>query len=507
MTSKRAAVGIPVGVAAAVVVAIVATVLLRSGGAGKPAPLPLSLAGSGGTRAETAADAKMAGAPGGQGATYRFVGPIPGGLPEDADAYSLSDSPVDRDAVRRLAEVLGLKGEIKTEPDALVVRDGELVLRVSTTASRMWSYYREMANPCDSPVSSDPAVTTKDIARPECVSGGGAAGICLEGADSPCNDTPETVVEDSGSAEAAPPSEAELKSPDEAKAREAQAASSASSGSATASSPVMACPEPAPCPENAKCAAPAIACGEPFEEPKQLPLPDESVARALAKKVFDATGVGESTRIRAERGFDAWYISATIEIDGLEVVGFGHYVSVDSDGKIRDSSGSLATAEVLDRYPLVSAKAGLERLQKQQSGFQTREMCLPAPGTTSCGDVPPVELEVTDVRLGLLFSPVWENEKEKVFLVPAWVYDVKGRDYPEAVIAITDEFLQAVTPPVEPGLVDPGQPEPLVDPAQTEPGTKPGTDPAQPEPGVDSTEPVDEPEAPVESQRPEPTSS
>jgi len=273
---------------------------------------------------------------------------------------------------------------------------------------------------------------------------------------------------------------------------------------------VMVCPEPPPCPDNAKCAVPAIACGEPYQEPTPLPLPEESVARALAQKVFDATGVGDSVKIRTERGFDAWYISATVEIDDLEVIGFGHSVSVDTDGKIRDASGSLATAEILDRYPLVSAKVGLERLQKQQSGFQTKELCLPAPGSTSCGSGTPEELEVTGVRLGLLFSPVWENEKEKVFLVPAWVYDVKGRDYPDAVIAITDEFLQAVTPPVDPGLVDPGQPEPLVDPAQPqpdEPGTTPGTDPARPEPGVDSTEPVDEPEAPVESQRPEPSQS
>ncbi len=514
MTSKRAAVGIPVGVAAAVVVAIVATALLRSSGGGKPMPLPLSLAGSGG-QAETAMDSKFAaGAPAGQGATYAFVGQVPDGLPDEGNAYRLSDGPVDRDDVRRLADVFGLKGSITTEPDALVVRDGELVLRVSTTPSRMWSYYREIATPpCDpgsavtDPAGTEPALA--DVKRHECVGGGGVAGICLEGADSPCNDTPEAGVEGSTGSAGSAPSEAEVKRTDE-EARKADAAASSgssSSDSVTASSPVMVCPEPKPCPDNAKCAMPAISCEAPYEEPKQLPLPDESVARALAQRVFDATGLGKSVKMRTERGFDAWYISATIVIDGLEVIGVGHSVSIDTDGKVRDASGSLATEELLDRYPLVSAKAGLERLEKQQSGFRTMELCAPGPTGGVCAPGTPEKLEVTGVRLGLLFSPIWENEKEKVFLVPAWVYDIKGRDFPDAVFAITDEYLAGVSPV----QVDPVQPEPLpADPTavhQPDPGQSVST---PQEPTVKPPPPSSEPQpAPAEkvSAEPQPAQS
>lgn len=477
--SRRAAVGVPVGVAAAVVLAVVATVLVRAGGSERPARLPLSLAGAGGAAAaETAADSRLAapGMPG--GVDYRYVGDVPADLPDEADVYRLSDGGVDRDAVRRLADALGLAGApITEEKDALTVRSGEWVLRVSTTASRMWGYYREMPAPpgCTAP-GAEPAVTEeqKKAHDARCAGGevppsegDGTAGICLEGADSPCNDTPETA--DGGGTGGSTGS---------------AGSGTASAGAATAADqPAISCAPAPSCPPDTKC-APAPGCG--YEEPKPLPLPSEDAARAVAQRVFDATGVG-TARIRADRGYDAWYLSANIRVSGVEVIGLGQSVSVDGDGKVRDASGSLAAASVLDRYPLVDVEAGLARLEKQSGGL-VRPLIACDPSAPECAAAPaePQVVDVTGVRLGLLFSPVWEDDREKAFLAPAWVYDVKGRDYPEAVIAITDEFLAEVSPeaPVDGGpQVDPAQPEPgvLVDPV---PPASARPEPAQPEPAA-----------------------
>ncbi|HVF21063.1 MAG TPA: hypothetical protein VNA14_12600 [Mycobacteriales bacterium] len=481
--SRRASVGVPIGVAAAVVAAVFGGVLLRSEG-GRPPTLPLSLsASSGRSGSETAADTKMAGAPapyGGGGATYRFVGPVPGDLPTKSDVYELEDGGPAKVDVRRLADALGLSGDITAERETYVVRDGEWVLQVSTTASRMWNFYREVKPVCEpTPEGAEPGVAEeyeKRCAQIEPGYGGGsdgAAGICLEGADSPCNDTPETTT-----APPPPPAEPE-KAPEPAIAPDATTSSTASSDQA-----VMSCPEPAPCPPDAKCAA--VDC-KPYEEPTPLPLGPESEARALAQKVFAAAGIGPGARIRAERGYDAWHITASSTVNGLEVVGMGHSVSVDGDGKVRDASGSMFSADVFDTYPLIDAEAGLDRLEKQYGDVRTLMLC--APEQPDCnGSTEPVVLDATGVRLGLLFSPLWENERERVLLVPAWVYEIKGRDYPESVMAIPDSYLKAVTPEQPPGqvVVDPAQPaddgdsavggpeEPQVDPA-VEPEPRPAS--------------------------------
>jgi len=490
--SKRASVGVPIGVAAAVVAAVFLGVVLRSEG-GRPAALPLSLAGSGGTSQEggaTSADAKtMAGAPTG-GVTYRYVGEWPSDLPDDADVFALKGGAPSRAAVLRLAEALGISGNVTTEQDALVVRDGEWVLRVSTSTSRMWSYYREVKSPpCDPAARGQEGISPEEykklpgefkklcagVIEPDPGSGGGSAGICLEGADSPCNDTPETTT---ATAKADPPPPSDPNTP-------------------VSDQPLMSCPVPASCPPDTKCEPNYSSC-RPYQEPAPLPLPSESVARATAQKVFDAAGVGSGSTIRADRGYDAWFISATVRVGGLEVIGLGHSVSIDGDGEVRDASGSLAAAEVLDRYPLVTPQVGLDRLEKQFGQYgKPRSLILCAPETPDCnGPAEPTVREVTGVRLALLFSPVWENETEQVFLVPAWAYDIVGSDYPEAVIAITDEFLKGVAP---------GQPgdEPRPDPAQTEPGqtqvdpAPPQSDPPAPRPDPASAQPTPSEHEPV----------
>ncbi len=504
--SRRASVGVPIGVAAAVIAAVFLGVVLRDDG-GRPAPLPLSLAASGRSGAESAtADAKMAaGAPTAGSTSYRFVGAVPADLPDEAKVYQLEDGAPAKADVRRLADALGLSGDITSEEGALVVRDGEWVLRVSTSASRMWSFYREVKPVCEPlPAGAEPALSDEYAKRgcgqstPGSDSGEGAAGICQAGVESPCNDTPETKPDETTADPA----------PDSASGSGTTSSGGGSSGSAgtavappppnAADQPVMSCPEPAPCPPDTKCAA--VACA-PYEEPKPLPLGSESDARRTAQKVFDAAGIGNGATIRVDRGYDAWFISATVHVAGLEVVGLGHSVSVDADGKVRDASGTLAVEKVLDTYPLITPQAGLDRLEKQYGDIRIMIDCAPpAPGseatTTSCG--PPMEpqvLDVTGVRLGLLFSPIWDNEKETVFLVPAWVYEIKGRDYPESIMAIPDEYLTTVAPP-QPSdgvVVDPGVPEPA--PGQVDPAA-----PTEPKP--------DAPVAPESAQsEPRPTSS
>ena len=473
--SRRAAVGVPIGVAATIFLAAVAGSFIRSDGAGPaPLPLPLSLARGGGEAAT--ADSRMA-APYG-GTSYRFVGRVPADLPDRADAHRLAAGAPAKSDVRRLADALGLTGvPITTESDALVVRRGEWVLRAATTAGRMWSYYREVERGVEGCSAPDPGPDATDQQRKEAAascagpgagvkdSGGGTsgsggsdgtAGVCVVGADSPCNGTTDS---------------------DE---------------------PVMSCPEPAPCPPDTKCAT--VACAS-YEEPVQQPLGPESEATAVARRIFGASGLAVG-KLRAERGFDAWHISATAFVDGLEVIGLGLFVSVDGDGTVRDASGSLALAKAIDSYPLISATAGLKRLQAQAGGDLAIAVACPPPGAEGAPEQPecggrtePVVLDVTGVRLGLLFSPVWtERGEETVYLAPAWVYDVMGRDYPEAVIAVADEYLQQVSP-------EQPRDEPQPDPAATDRPTQvEPTAPVDPPSGRPTAEPP-----PAEGPRPQPS--
>jgi hypothetical protein len=183
------------------------------------------------------------------------------------------------------------------------------------------------------------------------------------------------------------------------------------------------------------------------------PIPvAENVARGLARPVLEAVGVNPAAaKVDTEGGQRS--VVPSPAVGGSTVLGLETRVSIDEKGQIVDASGWLATPIADATYPLISARQGYDQLLQQPQPMMALAMpCRILPGKGDCAPSP--DRVVTGATLGLTHA--YSTDRD-LLLVPAWLFHVRGKSTPVAVVAVRRAFL---------GQTGPGGPD-------TAPGTKP----------------------------------
>src|SRR3546814_628003 len=123
-------------------------------------------------------------------------------------------------------------------------------------------------------------------------------------------------------------------------------------------------------------------------QPPAEDLPSKEDAEQIALDLLAATGLEvDGAKVSVEGPYDAWYVIVEPMLEGLPVAGWTSSVGVGPEGKVLHASGTLASAERLGDYPLITTTAAIERLNAQSAGFGgTEPMPLPASETTIFDD-------------------------------------------------------------------------------------------------------------------------
>lgn len=296
------------GALAVLAVAAGTLAVVASDGDGGSPRLPIALgAGSEETKgAPAAADMAMA-------AWVHYVAgddlPLLGG---DGPAYRVSGS-IDKAALRRVAEALGMEGE-PTERDGLWhLESGGATLEAYEGGGGTWWY------------------TSASLARPDgsSSSGGGSAGSpgCAPDA------TECVTTSDPGDGAVVPTTT--VLDPDQ---------------------PVS----DTDCPVDTKCAYPEP---EPFRPPADLPTKDE--ATTIATDLLRSTGAAvDDATVIVDGPYDAWYVSIEPKVEGLPVSQMVFTAAVGPKGEILSAAGVINTAERVGDYPTLDTRAAIDRLNE-----------------------------------------------------------------------------------------------------------------------------------------------
>lgn len=434
---------------------------------------------------------------------YRVEGTLPD-LPATAPAYRLG-SATTAGAVQKLAESLGVEGDVKAEPHAWIVGDGQRELRVERFAGLPWS----LGQACDeSPVKSqngESIVTCSGTAVATQVGRGSlpvtVATAATATATAPTGDCPadaECVVPDPGVGAAPIPVPTTAIDGGPASSPVARPSPSCPPGAACLTAPAAPCKvADGPCGQGiAPVCSPDATCIEPspptpalppgpppgaepatppspgdlpvFEPPVQPPrppdLPSRQEAERIARDAFARLGVA-TDGFQLDDGWLTWEARVQSRVDGLPVIGLGTSLSVGAKGEIVRANGFLALPDRIGDYPLVGVAAGLKRLS---TGFgsgpgprpliATDDTAVPfaarEPAIILCGGDPPpscpppttVPAELappTQVITGVHLALLQLGDA----LVPAYAFELAGGGGPIPVPAVTDEWLdqQATT--------------------------------------------------------------
>lgn len=394
-------------------------------------PVAISTGGASAEAAGTAADSAI----GGSAAEMRMsivdykLDADTSGLPEEGPAYEVK-SDVSEGDVRDLAEALGIEGEPKKgERGEWTVSDGAgALLTVEPMSGSPWYFQATGACGPEASVSSDGAMSC---------SGGGVS---------------------TGGAGVSEPSKGETAVAEE-----------------PASEPADQPTEPGEQPVD----RPVEEAPAPVEPVRPENMPTKAEAETTARALFETLGVDlEGGAFHIEDGFSAWYVAVEPLVDGLPTLGFGWSASIGPDNKIESASGHLGDATKVADYPLVEVEEAVEKMQSQFRAMTDIAVdCSDTPegegAATQALCAEPAEpqvVRITDVRLGLLWSPSYTSEGPG-YLTPAWFLSMEGAgEMP--VNALPDEYVQQ--PEVE------GEPEPAPLPADG--GGVDGREPAQTEP-------------------------
>jgi hypothetical protein len=207
--------------------------------------------------------------------------------------------------------------------------------------------------------------------------------------------------------------------------------------------------------------------------PTAAPLPEPSVTavRAAAAPVLDALGIDDSTAtVQTYPGGGS--VTVDPKVDGLETVGLSTSIGVDSRGAITNANGWLSVPDAGDRYPLISAQKAFGTLPS----YARMMLCPVGPNGQGCTQ--PEPQQVTGAHLGLSVASLQEDE---LALLPTWLFDVKGQDYPLVGIAVDPSYLDTGTPTAtdDPGVVPPGEPSSSDPGAATQPVAITGWSPSK----------------------------
>lgn len=139
--------------------------------------------------------------------------------------------------------------------------------------------------------------------------------------------------------------------------------------------------------------------------------------------------------------------------------------SYGQDGILMYASGPMMTVTKADIYPLVTVEKALERLSLPQYGFFggaariATDLAISDSSMNSDESTIPLTIPVTDVRLTLMESNLSNGTH---MLLPAFTFSNGDGDI-GTVLAVSDEFIvfpKIVPSPVDPGGIEPGEPEP-----------------------------------------------
>jgi hypothetical protein len=228
----------------------------------------------------------------------------------------------------------------------------------------------------------------------------------------------------------------------------------------------------------------AVADGPDSTTASDLPLITDDAALATAEPVLAAAGVSADPRVLdGARGAYGTAVAVVADptVADLPTTGLQTVVDVDVDGVV-GATGWLGDLTPDGDYPVVSAQTAYDRLDAMPRALDAMACPEIAPGPMEtpgddpmppCGKVQP--MVITGATFGLTTS--WEDGQ--TILVPAWLFAVKGWDYPLAQVAVADEYLADPTPAPEPTSgtgggsaipPDPGQTDTPVEPPSVEPG-------------------------------------
>lgn len=376
-------------VAFALMVATVAVLAARSGDDHQLVKLPIGSMGSAeGSAGGTSARSGMW-APYGP-VEYRLAGALRE-LPSTGPAYQLGSSATAAE-VRRLAEILGVDGELEEEQGAWVVRSGARELRAQHVPGVPWYLGTVCA---ETPVSSDAPDKAAGIS---CAEARGSVGpvvsseavAVLRGrasvsAPPECKDTNHACAVAEPMPLAGPPP------PTPAPAPSAPAPSAVRPAGSAPSPPsagwpdraVAAVPVPPPtavaCDAAGECVAPHPG---PVPEPPPRPadLPTRGEAEDAARSLFTRLGVG-TDGFAMDDGWATWEAHVEPRVDGWRVFGLWHGLSIGPKGEVVGGSGFLGRPELIGDYPLAGLDKGLERL-RGEAGFGPRPLAVDLPAGT-----------------------------------------------------------------------------------------------------------------------------
>ena len=368
-------------------------------------------------------------------------------LARSAPAYRLAAGPTSRSRVARLAEALGLAGEVEeVEGGGWEVADGDRSLLVQPVAGLPWSFGDKSGT-----VSSGCAVAEGPAAAGDASPAAGAT-------------APETKV-------APVPPVVEPVPP--------------------VVDPVP--PDRAPADRVPECTPP--------EPPADLPSrPD---ALRLARELFERAGV-DLDGARGEVSDDYWQgrvVTLRPVLGGVQVIGMEHTATIGSGGAVAFATGWLGSPEELGDYPLAGVAEGFERLKASAvvpAGDGTprplggAEPAIapadpriapgePAPGTTPTEPAPepqPLVLEVTGADLVLVM--VWGRcGTDPAHLVPSYRFTLADGGVAGPVPAPEERRLEQPDQAESsdepcPGDGRPGRETPAVDLPATTPGASGG---------------------------------
>lgn len=298
---------------------------------------------------------------------YVLAGPLPV-LPDKAAAYRFTPGDGFAAAVE-LARVFQIEGEpVRQDNQWLVGRD-HLLLGVDDSPGLPWFITQRTTRPGTEPLFAPDAA----------ISGPAADGSTSVAPASPSCITPAPPEGPATPADEAP-------EVDPATAVDSESAQGCAYPSTPPSCPLEGFDEVSP---EAKSRI-EILCGGgigfvPPEPVRPEGLPDQAEAEAIARARF--AELGWSTEgLTVEDGFSAWYATAPMRIDGVEVSLY-QSLSVGPNGLIVNGNGYAAGVEKLGDYPLIGADEGFKRLTEGR--LQGGPVPLPAtsgvadPGVTS----------------------------------------------------------------------------------------------------------------------------
>lgn len=328
-------------VLAALGLAAGALAVTSGGGDGASPPgLPVAFGTSGGGEASMAADAMLArityvaadGLPllGGEGPAYRVRGDV------------------DEAAVRALADLLGVEGDIVHDGPTWNVTGGTGSLGVYDEGGAQWWF---SSDALDGRSQGSDTVTSS--------SGSGCAAPAVEPGTDPGQQSSGTEGCDPSTATTVPPCGAidcaAAECPPGTRCIEPDI-----SGPPATIRPECATAESTPCPEDTPIEPPV-----PTTVPRPAGLPSEAEARATALDLLTATGLDVAgADVTVDGPYDAWYVGVELRVEGRPS-GLMAQVSVGAKGTIVSAAGFLGELERLGDYPVLDTRATIDRANAQ----------------------------------------------------------------------------------------------------------------------------------------------